>query len=152
MRLATAFALLLAALGVASCSGSSKSTATAALLVPAETPASLNGLRRSRGRAAVARDRALDTLAAQHARAMARAGRMDHAVGTGFARRMKAAGIGAAAENIARGQKDVAAVMRAWSRSPGHRRNMLDERMTRYGLASVRAGDGRLYWAMILAR
>jgi uncharacterized protein YkwD len=36
--------------------------------------------------------------------------------------------------------------------SPGHRRNMLDPRFSRYGLAHAGDGNGQRYWALVLAR
>jgi uncharacterized protein YkwD len=82
---------------------------------------------------------------------------MDHRTGWGkdFASRVKANGIsGAAAENIAAGRMDTARVLDTWMHSPPHRRNMLDPRFTRFGLAYVRDrsnGDWR-YWAMVLGK
>ena len=87
----TAAALaLLFALPLASCS-SGGARSTAALAVPAKTPASLNELRRANGRAPISRDRGLDRLAAEHSANMARAGRMSHSAGQRFSRRMRAA-------------------------------------------------------------
>ncbi len=57
-------------------------------------------------------------------------------------------------ENIAAGRFDTRKVVEVWKDSPPHRRNMLDPRMTRFGLAyatSDRDPDVR-YWAMVLAK
>ena len=58
-----------------------------------------------------------------------------------------------AAENVAFGDIDVDELFLRWMNSSGHRRNMLDPRFTRYGLAYVREGNGsnRRYWALVLA-
>ncbi|MFD1988066.1 CAP domain-containing protein, partial [Mesorhizobium newzealandense] len=41
-----------------------------------------------------------------------------------------------------------------WVHSPGHRRNMLDPRFTRFGLAYVRDGrDSAIrYWSLVLGK
>ena len=118
---------------------------------------SLNALRSEQGLSALAPDPQLEQAALQQARYMAAAGRMEHTTGQGkdFAARVKANGIaGAAAENIAAGRMDTARVLETWKDSPPHRRNMLDARFTRFGLAYVRDGknpDWR-YWAMVLGK
>jgi uncharacterized protein YkwD len=88
---------------------------------------------------------------------MAGARRMEHTTGWGkdFASRVKDNGIaGAAAENIAEGRMDLARLFDMWMKSPPHRRNMLDARFTRFGLAYVRDSknaDWR-YWALVLGK
>lgn len=88
---------------------------------------------------------------------MARAAQMKHTAGWGknFAARMKNDGIeGAAAENIAHGRMGLDELFAMWMDSQGHRRNMLDPRFGRFGLAYVRdeSGSQRRYWALVLAR
>jgi uncharacterized protein YkwD len=58
------------------------------------------------------------------------------------------------AENVAAGQPTVAAVMRAWMESPGHRRNILDPRLTHLGVGCVDRYDSYYFrfWACVLAR
>ena len=51
------------------------------------------------------------------------------------------------AENIARGQPSVEAVMTAWRNSPGHYTNMVNANARHYGFA--RSGDA---WVLVLAR
>lgn len=52
------------------------------------------------------------------------------------------------AENIAKGHTDLGATLASWSKSSGHRRNLLNSRAVHFGL--VRApGD---IWVMVLAR
>ena len=52
-----------------------------------------------------------------------------------------------AAENIARGQPSIEAVMTSWRNSPGHYANMVSASARQYGFA--RAGDA---WVLVLAR
>lgn len=116
----------------------------------------LADIRSSNGLASLKPDPSLEKAALRQAGYMARAGRMDHTTGWGrdFASRMQDAGIGgAAAENIAHGDIDLGELFSRWMNSTGHRRNMLDPRFSRFGLAYVReAGNGnRRYWALVLA-
>lgn len=117
----------------------------------------INGYRAANGLPPLAQDGQLEQAALQQAGYMAGAGRMEHTTGWGkdFAARVKHNGIaGAAAENIAAGRMDTARVLETWKNSPPHRRNMLDARFTRFGVAYVRDGknpDWR-YWAMVLGK
>jgi uncharacterized protein YkwD len=117
----------------------------------------LNGYRAANGLPPLAADGQLEQAALQQAGYMAGAGRMEHTTGWGkdFASRVKGNGIsGAAAENIAEGRMDVSRLFDMWMNSPPHRRNMLDARFTRFGLAYVRDGkkaDWR-YWALVLGK
>lgn len=99
----------------------------------------------------------LQQAALSQAQLMAKHSKMGHSIGWGnsFSARLKRAGInGAAAENVAVGQKTVVAVLDAWMKSPGHRKNLLDRSFTRYGLghAAPEANPDYLYWALILGR
>jgi uncharacterized protein YkwD len=95
---------------------------------------------------------ALQKAAKEQSVLMARKQKMAHRVGFGhsFSARLKRAGYrGLAAENIARGQKTLARVLKGWMNSPGHRKNMLHPRMRYFGLSVAKSG-GRNYWAMVL--
>ncbi|WP_379070424.1 CAP domain-containing protein [Mesorhizobium sp. UC22_110] len=114
-------------------------------------------IRSSAGLPAMAPDSQLEHAALQQARYMAAAGRMEHTTGWGkdFASRVSDNGIeGAAAENIAQGRMDLARLFDMWMNSPPHRRNMLDPRFTRFGLAYVadaKRPDWR-YWALLMGK
>jgi len=115
----------------------------------------LTKIRSSHGLPLLTSDPALEKAAAEQASFMARAGKMEHTTGRGrdFATRIRANGIdGAAAENIAQGRFDAGGLFTAWMNSSGHRRNMLDPRFARFGLASAEAQNGTRYWALVLAR
>jgi uncharacterized protein YkwD len=101
-------------------------------------------------------DPQLERAALQQAGYMAKAGEMEHTAGwrKDFATRMAENDIaGPAAENIAHGRMDLEELFTRWKNSPPHRKNMLDKRMNRFGLAWVKEGkgDGR-YWALVLAK
>lgn len=125
--------------------------------VSASAVGTLADIRASAGFGPLVPDPQLEQAALQQAGYMARGGRMTHTTGwgKGFASRVKGNGIaGAAAENIAEGRFDQQKLFDIWMHSAGHRRNMLDRRFTRFGLAYVRDGrDSSLrYWALVLGR
>lgn len=114
-------------------------------------------LRLANGLSPLASDPQLEKAALEQARYMARASRMEHTAvrGKDFASRVAENDItGPAAENIARGRFDTAKVISVWKDSPPHRKNMLDPRMNRFGLAYVRDAKNKdvRYWAMVLAK
>lgn len=112
-------------------------------------------IRRSEGLSVLAPDSTLEKAAKEQAVLMVRHDRMEHTTtrGQDFLTRIRRNGVeGAAAENIAHGRFDLERLFLAWMNSPGHRRNMMDDRFTRFGLASAQAADGSRYWALIVAR
>lgn len=114
-------------------------------------------IRAGYGLPALAADPQLEAAALEQAANMARVGRMTHTAGWGkdFASRLRGNGIaGAAAENIAHGQKDVGSLLAAWMNSRGHRDNILNPSYTRFGLAYVKESptSERRYWAMVVGR
>ena len=113
-------------------------------------------IRSAHGMGALRPDRELENATLSQAGFMAGSGRMVHRTGMGrdFASRLRNIETrGVAAENIAHGRYDVSGVIDAWMHSPPHRRNMLDPRFSRFGLAYAPdpRADGRRFWAMILA-
>jgi len=116
----------------------------------------LDRIRTSNGLKPLAADPQLEHAALQQAAYMARSGRMEHTTGRGrdFASRMDDNGIaGPAAENIAHGRMDFDKLFSMWMNSQGHRRNMLDPRFNRFGLAYAgEPGGDRRYWALVLAK
>ena len=83
--------------------------------------------------------------------------------GSRFSSRIKRQGYDyrAAAENIAAGQRSAGQVVASWLKSSGHRRNILDCRMTDTGIAVVYQADDRpmrgdraplrYYWVQVFA-
>jgi len=102
---------------------------------------------------ALAPDAKAEAAALEQARFMVVGGRMDHTAlaGRDFVSRMKRNRIPApAAENLAHGRMDLDRLFAMWMNSEGHRRNMLDPRFSRFGLAyAEESGDSR-YWALVL--
>jgi uncharacterized protein YkwD len=116
----------------------------------------LADIRSDNGLGPLTPDARLEQAAKQQAAYMARSGKMAHNTGwgRGFASRMDKNGVdGAAAENVAPGRMEPEKLFSMWMNSAGHRRNMLDPRFTRFGLASAAAGgSGERYWALVLGR
>jgi uncharacterized protein YkwD len=122
----------------------------AALAVLAAAPAradDINSFRRAHGLNALRASAVLMGIAYAHAHDMARRHHLDHA---GFRARLSPVA-SAAAENVAYGCATQACAIRMWERSPGHRRNMLMRGISRYGIASATASDGRRYWVLELS-
>jgi len=113
----------------------------------------LASLRKANGLPALTPDALLEKAAIEQSGYMAAAGRMAHTAlrGRDFETRMKRLAIAApAAENLAHGRMEPARLFAMWMASEGHRRNMLDARFARYGLAHVADGTGRRYWTLVL--
>jgi uncharacterized protein YkwD len=114
----------------------------------------LSEFREANGLPSLKPDPRLERAALRQAGYMASAGRMAHDTGwrKDFATRMDKGGIDApAAENLAHGRMDMAKLFSMWKNSAGHRRNMLDPRFGRFGLAYAGRG-GERYWALVLSK
>jgi uncharacterized protein YkwD len=123
----------------------------------AEAESTLEGIRATAGLPALVPDPQLEKAALQQARYMAAARSMTHDTGWGrdFGSRVKDNDIkGAAAENIAQGRMDTKRLFAMWMASPPHRRNMLDARFTRFGLAYAPdpSNPDWRYWALVLGK
>lgn len=120
-------------------------------LGPAALP-QMNTLRAQNGRAPLELDRKLTSAAAAHARDMAKKGFFSHtgSNGSSLGDRARKARYGFCfiAENIAKGQGRLDKVLNGWMNSPGHRKNMLSQQATEFGLVR---GAGN-HWVMVLGR
>jgi uncharacterized protein YkwD len=118
----------------------------------ADVVAATNSERARAGCRPLAVDPRLTAAAQDHAEDMAANDYFSHTGrdGRSFADRIRDAGHPRpAAENIAQGQPDAAAVVDAWMDSPGHRRNILDCSLTTIGVGH--AGP-RHYWVQAFGR
>ena len=107
---------------------------------------SINAFRRSQGVGPLKPNALLTRAAQSHANDMKARGYFAHRSpggpnGATLLARAQSAGcvVRLAAENIAQGQRTPSEVLTGWANSPGHRSNMLNARMTDYGLG--KAGD-----------
>ncbi len=133
---------------------------------PAETVLSaVNAARAKAGCQPLRLDARLTAAARAHATAMAEQNFFGHAGkdGSRFSSRIKRQGYSysTAAENIAAGYRSAGQVVSGWLNSAGHRRNMLNCRMTETGIAMVYQADDRpirgnsaplrYYWVQVFA-
>jgi uncharacterized protein YkwD len=122
-------------------------------LAYAQSPAQMiSSYRLQHGEGRVVMDSTLTRIAREQAVAMAAKDQLDHDVLGGFTARIKSAGAGRAAENIAYGYDSFPKTLEQWIDSAGHRRNLLLHGASRVGVASVKSSTtGRIYWAMEIA-
>jgi len=95
---------------------------------------------------------ALSRAARAHSREMAARRRMSHvgANGRDFVARARAQGYRySMGENIAYGFRSPRGVVRAWTRSPGHRRNLLNCQARKIGVGVARSAKGVRYWTQV---
>jgi uncharacterized protein YkwD len=127
--------------------------------VEAALDARVDAARRDRGLAPLEATKALARVARAHSREMARVGRIAHRGldGSNVAERVLAAGVRFAvvSENLSllRGHAAPAGpAVEGWLKSPGHRRNLLDPRVTHTGVGIATDGEGGLYVTQIYLR
>ncbi|WP_161992786.1 CAP domain-containing protein [Aureimonas leprariae] len=116
---------------------------------------SVNAFRAANGLGALTTEPRLVEAAEAQSKAMAAKADMDHYVDGPLPQRIKRYGyqFSTAAENIAMGQKDFDEAMVGWEKSAGHRRNLLDPKMTEAGFAAAKdKTTGRIYWTQIFGR
>ncbi|WP_051830846.1 MULTISPECIES: CAP domain-containing protein [Streptomyces] len=114
----------------------------------------VNAERAKAGCGPVSSEPRLASAAQSHSDDMADRNYFDHASPEGYHadHRIEATGYrwSTWGENIARGQKDPAAVMDAWMNSPGHRANILNCAFKQLGVG-VRTGSGGPWWTQVFA-
>lgn len=97
-------------------------------------------------------DETLSTAARLHAEDMAARHEMTHEGADGSKPRDRTLGVGyrdvKVGENVARGQRTVDEVMKAWMESEGHRKNILGD-YAQIGASMVEADDGEAYWCVV---
>lgn len=93
--------------------------------------------------------RCLDRYAQRQANRMARQERMYHQNLGVVLKKCRARTVG---ENVAYGFASARRNVRAWMKSPGHRRNILDRRYTRLGIGVAVSESGTTYTAQVFGR
>jgi uncharacterized protein YkwD len=115
----------------------------------------ISGYRRNNGLAPVEIDSGLMQLAQQQSHAMAERNKLGHDVGGDFKSRLTSGGYGGrlAVENVSAGYHTLAEAFSGWRDSPPHRANMLQNGVTRMGIAAVYAPSSKykVFWTLILA-
>ncbi len=161
----TAMALAAASALLAACAGDRdqpsgepsfyKSLAGPNVELDAATAASMiSGYRRNNGLPAVEIDPGLMQLAEEQARAMAERNKLGHDVKADFKTRLVNGGYGGrlAVENVSAGYHTLAEAFSGWRDSPPHRANMLQNGVSRMGIAAVYAPASKykVFWTLIL--
>lgn len=115
----------------------------------------VNAARQGQGLRALRADGDLMRAAQIHACDIGRHGRMTHqgADGSNSAERAERAGFNTCltAENLAWGLPRAEQIVAGWMNSPGHRRNILLDRATHYGIGIAEGPQGPM-WVMLYAR
>jgi uncharacterized protein YkwD len=100
-------------------------------------------------------DARLRRAASGHSADMARKNYFDHDSpdGRDMTDRIRATGFSGSAwaENIAKGQRSAAEVVRAWMNSDGHRQNIMNCSYTHIGVGAVKDARGQIYWTQDFA-
>jgi uncharacterized protein YkwD len=104
---------------------------------------------------AVVIDRELMKVAEAQAQAMASRNKLDHDAKAPLPKRLQAAGYQAtlAVENVSAGYHTLAEAFSGWRDSPPHRANMLQDGVTKMGIAASYAPNTKykVFWTLILA-
>ena len=108
-----------------------------------------NRQRVAHDRVALKKSTCLDRYAERQARRMAKKQRMYHQHMGPILRRCHLSQVG---ENVAVGFPNGKAVTRAWMKSPGHRKNLLNTRHRLIGIGAYRDAHGRWYVSQVLGR
>lgn len=115
----------------------------------------VNAARQGQGLGALGVDGRLMQAAKRHACDIARTGRMTHqgSDGSNSAQRAERAGFRTCltAENLAFGFPRAEQIVSGWMNSTGHRRNILLDRATHYGIGVADGPQGPM-WVMLYAR
>jgi uncharacterized protein YkwD len=90
----------------------------------------------------------VDTVAERQARWMSKNQTLKHRP-TQLSKALKSCKLTAISENIAVGYSKPSAVVKAWSKSSGHRKNMLAKKMRLIGVGAVKDGDGQWWVAQV---
>jgi len=111
--------------------------------------------RKNNGLGAVVIDGELTRIAEAQSQAMASRNRLDHDVKAPLPKRLQAAGYRAtlAVENVSAGYHTLAEAFSGWRDSPPHRANMLQDGVTKMGIAASYAPNTKykVFWTLILA-
>jgi uncharacterized protein YkwD len=115
----------------------------------------ISGYRGNNGLGPVIIDPDLMRLAGDQANAMAARDKLDHDAAHPFPERLRKSGYNAsvAVENIGAGYHTLAEAFSGWRDSPPHRANMLNNGVTRMGIAAVYTPKSKykVYWSLIMA-
>ncbi|EAU41107.1 Allergen V5/Tpx-1 related protein [Fulvimarina pelagi HTCC2506] len=112
---------------------------------------SVNALRARNGLGPLSYSSTLDRASERQAKAMAARNRMSHSLEGKLSSRVSQYGYrwGSIAENIGYGYRDTRSAMQGWIDSSGHKKNILNPRVTEMGFGMAMGPNNIPYWAMI---
>jgi uncharacterized protein YkwD len=115
--------------------------------------AAISHYRTEHGLPPVTVDPKLMALAAEQARAMAKADSLEHDVDRPFQVRVASYDPDIAVENIAGGTRDFTSTLVLWEHSAGHDANLRRDSVTRFGIASAPTPQSKykVFWSLIMA-
>jgi uncharacterized protein YkwD len=126
-----------------------------AKLDPVAAASMISQYRQNNGLGGVEVDQDLVKLAEAQSRAMASRNKLDHEVRAPLAKRLSVAGYPAviAVENVSAGYHTLAEAFSGWRDSPPHKANMLNNGVTKLGIAASYAPDTKykVFWTLIMA-
>ena len=126
-----------------------------AKLDPQAAASMISLYRQNNGLGAVVVDPELMKIAETQSQAMASRNKLDHDVKAPLPKRLTAAGYPAtlAVENVSAGYHTLAEAFSGWRDSPPHRANMLQNGVTKLGIAASYAPNTKykVFWTLILA-
>ena len=126
-----------------------------AKLDPQAAASMISLYRQNNGLGAVVVDPELMRIAEAQSQAMASRNKLDHDVKAPLPKRLTAAGYPAtlAVENVSAGYHTLAEAFSGWRDSPPHRANMLQNGVTKLGIAASYAPNTKykVFWTLILA-
>ena len=111
---------------------------------------SVNSIRKEKNLKALKRDANLEKSAKKRAEEMAKTGIFSHTRPNGKSGLTLIQGNLHKGENIAKGQRTCAEVVKAWYNSAGHRENMLRKQFTKTGIAGY-SYNGVIYWVQLFS-
>ena len=130
-------------------------TEPGAKLDPQAAATMISLYRKNNGLGAVVIDGELMRIAEGQSQAMASRNKLDHDVKAPLPKRLQAAGYKAtvAVENVSAGYHTLAEAFSGWRDSPPHRANMLQNDVTKLGIAASYAPNTKykVFWTLILA-
>lgn len=114
----------------------------------------ISAYRTSKGRGRVVIDPDLVVIAQNHATAQAKANKVGHAIGGSFQSRIRAVEEqrGVSVENVSAGYRTFAEAFSGWRESAGHNANLLNDKVTRLGIAKAVNPESKfkVFWTLVM--
>lgn len=139
--------IALSTLGLAVGLGAAPAAAISSSSYQSQIMTRTNAERVDRDRVKLKHQTCIDSYAQTWARTMAADGKMRHQSSSKLKLIMKKCKLNRIGENIAAGYSSGNSVTKAWMKSPGHRKNILNTSYRRLGIGASKAKDGT-WWSV----